>query len=133
MAGALNLEGDGVDEAGMLSALWTREQRQNTALDGGVALSATVVPGLGTTQLGVFKLERPVDYDSLGRDKIDVVLAVLAPPQQRRDQLWLIDRLHEMIRRTSLTQDLRAASDVDGLHAALEAAETAIEALESDA
>lgn len=130
IAGTLDMNGDGVSEAGLLASLWKREDRQNTALAGGVALTAPVVPGLGTTQLGVFLLDQPVDYASLGRARVDVVFAVLAPPQQRMDQLWLIDRLHEMIRRTTLVQDLRAAPGTAGLYSALEAAETAVEALQ---
>lgn len=130
IAGTLDIDGDGVSEEAMQASLWRREDRQNTALAGGVALTATVVPGLGTTQLGVFLLDQPVDYASLGRDRVDVVFVVLAPPQERMDQLWLVDRLHEMIRRTTLVKDLRAASDAEGLYSALEAAETAVEALE---
>jgi mannitol/fructose-specific phosphotransferase system IIA component (Ntr-type) len=133
MARVLNREGDADSEAAMLKALWDRELHQNTALAGGVALTAVVIPGLGTTELGVFTTQHSLDYGFSQPHPVDVVLAVLAPPEQRNDQLWLQEHLSDMVRHTDVVERLREASDERGLHAALEAAETAVEALPSSA
>jgi len=127
LARTLDIAGDGVSVDGMFEALSRREAHQNTALTGGVALTAPVVRGLGTTQLGVFTLKSPVEYGAVRRQPVDVVLAVLAPPELRNEQLWLVERLGDMVRHTDLVARLRKSTDEAGLYSAMEAAETALE------
>ena len=102
-------QGQDVEAETILDALLQRERKQNTALHEGVALTAPLIPGLNHTLLGVFTLNSPIDYRSAGRPMVDTVIVVLAPPQQRQTQLWLLERMSRMVLRGELLSRLRMA------------------------
>ncbi len=99
----------------VIQALLEREERQNTALRGGVAISAPTVEGLDFAQVMIVTLEQAIDYESSDRAKVDVVLLVLAPSSDRRAQLWLRERMARMAMRTSLLERIRDATDIEGI------------------
>ena len=90
-------------------ALWERENRQNTALPTGMALSGLTALQIEGTKIGVFTLERGIDFGPPDRRSVDLCIVVMAPPSERRTQLMLLDRLSRMVLRTELLTGLREA------------------------
>jgi PTS system nitrogen regulatory IIA component len=103
----------------VVSALEEREQRQNTALREGIAISAPTVEGLSHTQVVVLTLDRAIDYQSSSRPMVDVVILVLAPRSDRQTQLWVLERLARMALRSDLLVQLRQANSEEEIRAAI--------------
>ena len=103
----------------IIEALTRRDERQNTALRGGVAISAPTVEGLDFTQVVVITLDRAIDYGSTGRPMVDIVLLVLSPSSDRRVQLWLLERLARMAMRTPLLSRLRETTNPEEIRSVI--------------
>jgi mannitol/fructose-specific phosphotransferase system IIA component (Ntr-type) len=105
------------DDAGyaeeLTQALWERERVQNTALSGGVQLSALTHPSISTTRIGVFLLAEPVPFRGPQNLDIDICILVLSPLRERQTQLWMLDRLSWLLKFTGLAEGLRAAGSVE--------------------
>ena len=103
----------------IVEALLQREQRQNTALSMGVAISAPSVENIQFTQVVVCTLPQLIDYQSPGRRKVDVLVMVLAPRRERQVQLWVLERMARMATRTDLLLRLRAAKTEEAMREVL--------------
>ena len=88
-------------------AFWQREEMQNTAMGDGVAMPHAVIPELEQTYLGVFTLRHPVDFDSPGRQLVDICIATVGPPGQRNTHLRILGRVAYLIREANLLAQLR--------------------------
>ena len=100
----------GVDMAPEIAAkLRKRERQQPTGLPGGLALVGATKNGLPATSLGVFTLVRPIPWGGRATDKVDVVLVVMSPHEQRQAQLWMLGRLARMIQLGDFVERLRGA------------------------
>ncbi len=99
----------GLDMAEEIAAkLRKRERQQPTGLPGGLALVGATKNGLPATSLGVFTLTRPIPWGGRA-DKVDVVLVVMSPHEQRQAQLWMLGRLARMIQLEGFADRLRGA------------------------
>jgi len=101
------------------SALWTRERTQNTSVGYGVALPHATMPGLESTQLGIFTLDSAMDYQAIDGAPVDVFIVSLGPPKDRRSHLLLLATISKLILHTDLLQDLRSASSAADVENAL--------------
>ena len=100
----------GVDLAPAIAdKLRKRERQQPTGLPGGLALVGATKNGLPATSLGVFTLARPIPWGGRAADKVDVVLVVMSPHEQRQAQLWMLGRLARMIQHEGFVDRLRGA------------------------
>ena len=122
----------GVHMAGEIAdKLRKRERQQPTALPGGLALFGATKNGLPATSLGVFTLARPIRWDR-GGERVDVVLVVVSPHEQRQTQLWMKGRLARMIQRRGFVDGLREAGSREELLEVVADADAAIDSYLSD-
>lgn len=112
----------GIDMAPEIAAkLRKRERQQPTGLPGGLALVGATKNGLPATSLGIFTLVRPIPWGGRA-DKVDVVLVVMSPHEQRQAQLWMLGRLARMIQLEDFVDRLRGAgSEAELLEAVADA------------
>ncbi len=113
----------GVSPADAEGALQDRERQQNTALAGGVMLSDPVLQGLTCPVLGVFTTVEPVDFATPDELRVDVMIVVMAPPQDRQTQLWLLGRLNALVVTGDLLSELRQARSGEAMRNAIRHAE----------
>ncbi len=104
----------------IMRAFERREKQQSTARPQGVSLTAPTLRGIARTTLAVITTERPVEFQAPGRPKVDVLIAVIAPPGDRQTQLWLFEQIAQLVTRGDLLAGLRGATDAAGLRAAIE-------------
>ncbi len=103
----------------VLEALLEREQAGSTGVGHGVALPHARVPGLDRMR-GVFvRLESPVDYDSIDEQPVDLLFALLAPPDSGAEHLRTLARVSRGFRQAELREQLRQAGAPDAVHALL--------------
>jgi nitrogen PTS system EIIA component len=72
------------------------------------------------TVVGVFlRLEKPLEYDSVDRQPVDLVFALFAPKDSGVDHLKALALVSRTMRDTGVVQKLRANTDPAKLHAIL--------------
>jgi PTS system nitrogen regulatory IIA component len=109
----------GVEAVQTLDALQERESLGPTGVGHGVALPHARLHGLDRV-VGLFlRLEKPLDFDAVDRQPVDLIFALLAPKNAGVDHLKALALVSRTLRDTDLRAKLRANSDPAALHAIL--------------
>ena len=99
----------------IFDALLQRERLGSTGVGGGIAIPHGKLPRV-TRMLGIFaRLERPIDYEALDGEPVDLIFLLLAPEAVGADHLKALSRVARALRDPSLTARLRATRDASGL------------------
>lgn len=97
-------------------ALLQRERLGSTGVGGGIAIPHGKLPRV-PRMLGVFaRLEKPIDYEALDGEPVDLIFLLLAPEATGADHLKALSRVARALRDSSLTARLRATKDASGLY-----------------
>lgn len=99
----------------LLSALWKREQIQNTSVGMGIALPHATITGLERTHLGVFTLPTPVNYLAPDGEAVDLVFVLLGPPGHRHVHLNLLKRISVLLCNKAFVESIRSAESNESL------------------
>lgn len=101
------------------NALQERESLGPTGVGAGIALPHARVAGVEEVQ-GVFvRLEKPLDFDAVDRQPVDLVFALFAPEDSGVDHLKALALVSRTMRSSGLCAKLRANDDPATLHAIL--------------
>ncbi|MGR3363384.1 MAG: PTS sugar transporter subunit IIA [Maritimibacter harenae] len=109
----------GIDSAGAFAALQERESLGPTGVGHGIALPHARIAGLDRVVGAFFRLEKPVDFDSVDKQPVDLVFALFAPDGGGVDHLKALALVSRTMRDSSVTAKLRANSSPDTLHTIL--------------
>ena len=102
-----------------IDGLQERETLGPTGVGHGVALPHARLEDLKGI-IGVFvRLERPLDYDSVDRQPVDLVFGLFAPKDSGVDHLKALALVSRTMRDPNVVEKLRANSDPAKLHAIL--------------
>ncbi|WBU56452.1 PTS sugar transporter subunit IIA [Paracoccus sediminicola] len=108
-----------LDASQTLDALQERESLGPTGVGNGVALPHARLHGLEKVA-GVFvKLDKPLDFDAVDRQPVDLVFALFASKGSGVDHLKALALVSRTLRDSELRAKLRANSDPAALHAIL--------------
>ena len=109
----------GLDATETVDALQERESLGPTGVGHGVALPHARLHGLDRV-VGVFmRLEKPMDFDSVDRQPVDLVFALFAPKDSGVEHLKALALVSRTMRDGATCAKLRANSDTAALHAVL--------------
>lgn len=109
----------GLEASDILEALAEREQAGSTGVGHGVAAPHARLDGLERMR-GVFvRLEQPVEFEAVDEQPVDLIFALLAPPDAGAEHLRALARVSRMLRQADLRQQLRQARTADVIHALL--------------
>lgn len=101
----------GIDEQRSNEALQERESLGPTGVGRGVALPHARVDDLDGV-VGVFiLLEKPVDFDSVDHQPVDIVFALFAPHEAGVDHLKALARVSRTLRDDAVCEKLRSNTD----------------------
>ena len=107
----------------VVDALQERESLGPTGVGHGVALPHARLHGLDNV-VGLFlRLEKPLDFDAVDRQPVDLIFALLAPVSSGVDHLKALALVSRTLRDNDLRAKLRANDDATALHAVLSAAQ----------
>jgi PTS system nitrogen regulatory IIA component len=101
------------------AALASRELEGSTALGGGLALPHARLAGLERPVGLVAQLDRPVPWDALDGEPVDLALCLLSPAAPAPVHLRALARLTRALRDRRLVQLLRGARGRDSIAALL--------------
>ena len=109
----------GLKPSDVSGALQERESLGPTGVGQGIALPHARLDGLDSV-VGLFvRLEKPLDFDSVDRQPVDLVFALLAPQDAGVEHLKALALVSRTMRDPALCTKLRANSDPATLHTLL--------------
>lgn len=109
----------GLNPSATIDALIQREGLGPTGVGQGVALPHARMAEV-TDVKGIFlRLEKPLNFDAVDRQPVDLVFALIAPENAGVDHLKALALVSRTLRNPSICAKLRANSDADTLHTIL--------------
>ncbi len=103
----------------IFDALLQRERLGSTGIGSGIAIPHGKFAGVKTL-FGLFaRLEKPIDFEALDAEPVDLVFVLLAPEGAGADHLRALARVARVFRDGETVRKLRATRDADALHALL--------------
>ena len=109
-------EVSGLPAREIFDALLQRERLGSTGVGGGIAIPHGKLPRVDR-MIGLFaRLERPIDYEALDGEPVDLIFLLLAPESAGADHLKALSKVARALRDQRLTARLRATRDASGLY-----------------
>jgi PTS system nitrogen regulatory IIA component len=109
----------GLNERTIFETLLQREKLGSTGIGHGIAIPHGKMPKLERL-FGLFaRLDRPIDFESLDGQPVDLVFLLLAPEGAGADHLKALARVARLLRDPDTANKLRDSRDADALYAVL--------------
>lgn len=109
----------GLSERTIFESLLQREKLGSTGIGHGIAIPHGKLPKLDRL-FGLFaRLERPIDFESLDGQPVDLIFLLLAPEGAGADHLKALARVARLLRDPDVANKLRESRDADALYAVL--------------
>ena len=106
-------------ERAIFDVLIERERLGTTGVGGGIAIPHGKLPGLKRL-FGLFaRLERPVDFDAIDEQPVDLIFLLLAPDGAGADHLKALARVSRLLRDRTICEKLRGSDTADAIYALL--------------
>lgn len=109
----------GYSTTAVIEALMERETLGPTGVGHGVALPHARLSNVSDMTAAFILLEKPVDFDSVDRQPVDVVMALFAPLEAGVEHLKALALVSRTLRNADLCKKLRANHDPATLYALL--------------
>ena len=109
----------GQNERGIFEILLQREKLGSTGVGNGIAIPHGKLPKLDRL-FGLFaRLDRPIDFEALDGQPVDLVFLLLAPEGAGADHLRALARVARLLREPDIARKLRESRDAEALYAVL--------------
>lgn len=114
----------GQPERAVFDVILERERLGTTGVGHGIGIPHGKLPGLDRVH-GVFaRLERPIDFDAIDDQPVDLMFLLLAPEQSGTDHLKALARVSRLLRDQAMCEKLRGSDSADAIYALLTFEET---------
>jgi len=109
----------GLNERAIFDVLLERERLGTTGVGNGIAIPHGKLNELDGLY-GLFaRIEKPVDFDSIDDDPVDLIFVLLAPEGAGADHLKALARVSRLLRDDSACEKLRGSDTPEALYAIL--------------
>ncbi|MGE5515422.1 MAG: PTS IIA-like nitrogen regulatory protein PtsN [Bacteroidota bacterium] len=109
----------GQSERAVFDVLLERERLGTTGVGNGIAIPHGKLPSL-TRLYGLFaRLEKPIHFESIDEQPVDLIFLLLAPESAGADHLKALARVSRLLRDKGVCEKLRGTDNADGLFALL--------------
>ncbi len=111
---AANISGH--NQRSIFDVILERERLGTTGIGRGVAIPHGKLPDLNRLY-GVFgKLEKPVNFEAVDHQNIDLIFLLIAPESSGADHLQALSKISRLFRDSDICKKLRATNDHNLLH-----------------
>lgn len=108
-----------VDERRVFDVLMEREKLGTTGVGNGIAIPHGKLPNLERLY-GLFaRLEKPIDFQSIDEQPVDLIFLLIAPETAGADHLKALARVSRLLRDRSICEKLRGTDKPEALYAIL--------------
>jgi PTS system nitrogen regulatory IIA component len=109
----------GLAERRIYDVLTERERRESTGIGRGIAVPHGKLAELSRLY-GLFaRLERPIPFEAIDDQPVDLVFLLLAPTEAGAEHLKALARVSRLLRDKAMCEKLRGANSADALYALL--------------
>jgi PTS system nitrogen regulatory IIA component len=109
----------GQNDRAVYEILLQRERLGSTAVGNGIAIPHGKLARLDHL-FGLFaRLDRPVEFEALDGQPVDLIFLLLAPESAGADHLKALARVARLLRDADITSKLRESRDADAIYAVL--------------
>ena len=108
-----------LDASTAVEALQNRENLGPTGVGHGVALPHARIAGLDSVVGAFLRVEKPLDFDAVDRQPVDLVFTLFAPLDSGVEHLKALALVSRTMRDSTVCAKLRANTDPATLHALL--------------
>lgn len=109
----------GQNERSVFEVLLQREKLGSTGVGNGIAIPHGKLPKLEQL-FGLFaRLDRPIDFDALDGQPVDLIFLLLAPEAAGADHLKALARVARLLRDPDTARKLRESRDAEAIYAVL--------------
>ncbi len=109
----------GQPERAIFEVLIERERLGTTGVGNGIAIPHGKLAGLERLY-GLFaRLEKPIDFDAIDEQPVDLICLLLAPESAGADHLKALARVSRLLRDRSVCEKLRGSDNADVIYALL--------------
>ena len=109
----------GIQSEDILDALASRETLGSTGVGEGVALPHAPIEDVAAPFGLVVRLDKPVDFDAVDDNPVDIVFMLLFPAEDKASCLQALACIAKRLRMPDVLKKLRATSDRQQLYSAL--------------
>jgi nitrogen PTS system EIIA component len=109
----------GRDERPIFEALLQRERLGSTGIGEGLAIPHGKLPHLDRLFGLIARLDKPIDFEAVDGQPVDILFLLLAPEGAGADHLKALARVARVLREPGILDRIRAARDSDALYAVL--------------
>ena len=100
---------DGLNQREVFESLCARERLGSTGLGKGVAIPHGRVKGSHDVQASFIRLKKPLPFDAIDGEPVDLLFAIAVPENCNEDHLKLLAQVAELFSDPDLLMQLRAA------------------------
>lgn len=109
----------GCAERVIFETLLQRERLGSTGIGEGIAIPHGKIAGLERMFGLVARLEKPIDFEALDAQPVDILFLLLAPEGAGADHLKALARVARALRDPTTTARIRKTRDADALYAVM--------------
>ena len=103
----------------IFNALKDREQLGPTGMGNGIAIPHAKVDGIKAISGMFIRLEKPIEFESIDRKKVDLIFTILAPSNSGVDHLKALAKVSRLLRDQNICLKLRSTEDISALFSIL--------------
>lgn len=106
-----------LEERDIFSVVLERERLGTTGVGQGLAIPHGKIAGLEGI-MGVFaRLAKPIDFESIDREPVDLVFMLIAPERAGAEHLKALARVSRLFRNPATCEKLRGSADANAIYA----------------
>ncbi len=118
LAGAVSRLTD-LDERAVFDVLMEREKLGTTGVGNGIAIPHGKLPGLDKLYGMFARMEKPIDFQAIDEQPVDLIFLLLAPESAGADHLKALAPVSRLLRDRSTCDKLRGTDNAEALYAIL--------------
>ncbi len=109
----------GVQERTIFDVLSERERLGSTGIGHGIGIPHGKLPGLDRICGVIARLERPIPFDAIDDQPVDLIFVLLAPENAGAEHLKALARVSRLLRDRTVCDKLRGTESPEALYALL--------------
>ena len=111
---------ESIDKNTIFEAVWERENLGSTGYGNGVAFPHARINGLKHVMAVFVRLDKPLDYDALDGQPVDMVAFMISPENSGDDHLRTLAEFSRVLKNAGICQAIRNAKGAHEIYIALQ-------------
>jgi fructose-specific phosphotransferase system IIA component len=103
------------DADAVKKAVWDREQQRSTGIGEGLAIPHGKTTAAPRLTLAVGRMAQPIDYDSIDRKPVKLVVLLVSPPEKTSEHIQALGRISRLMTSAEFRERVYSAQDPEQL------------------